>query len=182
MQREATAHPGRMLAVRASEAQVHECLQLGRTAGSVALAAHNSPSDWTLSGDQQALAVIASRAATTRLPVSGAWHSPAMAGAVDDVCAAARACGQRPVHAQVVVNRTGALAGIDADVAELLAGQLVRPVQWAATMQTLAGAGVTRWLIAGPGTMLRGLLYKNLGRVAHVAIVETFADARALAK
>jgi malonyl CoA-acyl carrier protein transacylase len=179
MEREAGLHPGGMIAISCDEPTLQELLHTGRSAGSVVLAAHNGPQDWTLSGDSRALALIASRIAATKLVVSGAWHSPAMAGAVEEVLAAARArCGQT-ARAIVVTNRTGALAPADADVAELLAEQLVRPIQWTATLRTLAAAGVTRYVIAGPGTVLRGLVYKTLGRVP-VTIVESRADIDAL--
>ena len=176
MEREAALHPGGMLAVSCEEAALRELL---RGVDSVVVAAHNAPEDWTLSGDTRALALIASRVTATKLPVTGAWHSPAMAGAVDDVRADARARCRRIARPIVVTNRTGTLAATDADVSELLAEQLVRPVQWTTALRTLAAAGATRYVIAGPGTILRGLVYKTLGRVP-VSIIETRADVEAL--
>ncbi len=176
MEREAALHPGGMLAVSCEELALRELL---RGVESVVVAAHNAPRDWTLSGDTRSLAQIASRVTTTKLPVGGAWHSPAMAGAVADVRAAARTRCRGVPRPIVVTNRTGTLAPPDADISELLAEQLVRPVQWTTTLRSLAAAGVTRYVIAGPGTILRGLVYKTLGRVP-VSIVETLADVEAL--
>ena len=89
MEREAAQHPGGMIAVAGhDEAAVCELVRIGSLAGSVVVAAHNAAHEWTLSGDRDALSQIAARTAVTRLPVAGAWHSPAMAGAVVDVTAA----------------------------------------------------------------------------------------------
>ena len=177
MEREATQHPGGMLAiVGCNETKVDELVLLGRRAGSVVVAAHNAPGEWTLAGDAPALTAIAARTAVTRLPVAGAWHSPAMAGAVDDVLHAARARLTANRTADVVGNRTGELVAREADVAELLAGQLVRPVQWARTLATLDAAGVRDYVVLGPSKLLRSLVLKNVGARARVVVVETFED------
>lgn len=180
MEREAALHPGGMIAIVGhDEAAVRELVRLGSAAGSVVIAAHNAATEWTLSGDRAALDVIASRTAVTRLPVAGAWHSPAMTGAVLDVRDAVRPVRRTAV--QVVCNRTGEVAPEDADIAELLAGQLVRPVQWVQTLATLAAAGVTEYVVLGPSKLLRSLVQKSHPR-ARVVGVETPGDVRELAR
>lgn len=192
MEREAALHPGGMVGISGSEETVLEHVRAVETAsslGSLVVAAHNATTEWTLSGAAPALAAIAARVPTTRLPVSGAWHSPAMAGAVQEVRAAARAAiastaaasiVTSPRRVSVVANRTGAIAAADDDVAALLAEQLVRPVQWARTLATLAAAGVDHYVVAGPGKLMRALVHKNLGARTRVSIVETLADIQAL--
>jgi [acyl-carrier-protein] S-malonyltransferase len=181
MEREAALHPGGMVAIAGTEETVPEHVRAVQSAGSLVVAAHNAPLQWTLSGVEPALAAIASRTSTTRLPVAGAWHSPAMSGAVEEVRAAAVAAlatGARSVA--VVTNRTGLLAADNDDVAALLAEQLVRPVQWTRTLATLAAAGVDHYVVAGPGKLMRALVQKNLGPRTRVSIVETLGDVRAL--
>jgi [acyl-carrier-protein] S-malonyltransferase len=179
MQREAAAHPGAMVAVAGDESRLAAALALGRSFGSVVVAAHNAPGEWTVSGDERALAAIVARFGASRLPVSGAWHSPAMARGVDEFAAAARALGIRPAIASIIANRTGDVAA-PAAMVELLAGQLVRPVEWAKTLATLAAHGVTRIVTFGPSKLMRSLVVKNLGTRVRVHAVETFADARSL--
>jgi [acyl-carrier-protein] S-malonyltransferase len=189
MEREAALHPGGMSSVTGTEESVIEHVRAVQATGSLVVAAHNAPTDWTLSGVARALAAVAARIATTRLPVAGAWHSPAMTGAVEEVRAAVTAVvappaaisvATNPRPAAVVTNRTGALATADDDIASLLAEQLVRPVQWVRTLATLAAAGVDHYVVAGPGKLMRALVHKNLGARTRVSIVETIADVQAL--
>jgi [acyl-carrier-protein] S-malonyltransferase len=185
MEREALLHPGGMAALSGTEDSVLDHVHAVQSAGSLVVAAHNAPTQWTVSGVAPALAALASRTATMRLPVAGAWHSPAMAGAVDEVRAAAAAAAKAPAvnaprSVAVVANRTGALATPDDDVAALLAEQLVRPVQWARTLAALAVAGVDHFVVAGPGKLMRALDQKNLGARTRVTNVETLADVHAL--
>jgi malonyl CoA-acyl carrier protein transacylase len=53
-------------------------------------------------------------------------------------------------------------------VCDVLAGQLVRPVQWMASLDTLETMGVTDIITVGPGRILRGLVRKNLGSRVRV--------------
>src|SRR6185503_2008455 len=157
-------------------------LAAGRARGSLVFAAQNAPDEHVLSGTEPALAaVLASAPASapvsapvTRLPVAGPWHSPAMAGAVDELQAALAAVPTRTPRALLVCNRTGAAAA-PADVPALLAGQLVHPVRWVATLDTLRALGVTRYIVVGPGKLLRSLVRRTLGDVA-VHIVESMRD------
>jgi [acyl-carrier-protein] S-malonyltransferase len=203
MEREATLHPGGMAAIAGTEESVLEHVSAVQAAGSLVVAAHNAPTAWTLSGVAPALAAIAARTATSPLPVAGAWHSPAMAGAVEEVRAAVHAAivarttvvGARTgvvvattavavalPRVEVVTNRTGAIADPGDDVTSLLAEQLVRPVQWARTLGALAAAGVDHYIVAGPGKLMRSLVQKNVGARARVSIVETMDDLRELGR
>jgi [acyl-carrier-protein] S-malonyltransferase len=184
MEREAALHPGGMAALAGTEDSVLEHVRAAQSAGSLVVAAHNAPTDWTISGVAPALAAVASRTSTNRLAVAGAWHSPAMAGAVEEVRQAAAtaitAATVAPRTVGVVTNRTGTVATADDDVTALLAQQLVHPVQWARTLATLAAAGVDHYVVAGPGKLMRALVHKNLGPRTRVSIVETLADVQAL--
>lgn len=160
----ARAEGGAMAALRASsEAEVREAI----AGAPVEIAAHNGPDEWVLTGDRAALLAIAARAAIVMLPVSGAWHSRALAGIADEWRAAlGTAQWQRP-RVPVVANATGAFIG-DEDLVDLLVGQLTRPVRWAETMQTLRGAA--RWHVFGPGRVLRGLCRASHGPRAQVVL------------
>jgi [acyl-carrier-protein] S-malonyltransferase len=189
MAREAAHRPGGMLALRNADRDTCErALALGASAGSICLAAHNAPDEWILSGDHAALAQVAARFSAVRLAVAGPWHSPAMAGAVAELEEALEAIARRPGRARFVANRDGRIAAED-DIPALIAGQLVRPIEWVAALHTVAGAGCRRLIAVGPGKMLRGLVRRSLGpgvegaegvdgaeRVDDVEIVEDLRD------
>jgi [acyl-carrier-protein] S-malonyltransferase len=174
MAREASLHPGGMVAVRGGAAELHRALAAGRARGSLVLAAENAPDEHVVSGSEPALAAVLAVVPSARLPVAGAWHSPAMAGAVDELAAALAAVPARKPRALLVCNRTGSPAA-PGDVPALLAGQLVHPVRWVAALQTLRTLGATRYIVVGPGKLVRGLVRRTLGDVP-IYIVESMRD------
>ena len=133
----------------------------------LSLANDNSPQQTVLSGPAEALdAAIdaATRAGlrTKRLPVAGAFHSPAMDGAVPELAAALAAVEVRPPRVPVISAVTA--APFD-DVRRRLAEGLTRPVRWRETLLTLHERGVRRYLEVGPGKVLTGLVRKTLSGV-----------------
>jgi len=180
MEREATRHPGSMLAFGGDDPGA--ALELGRAHGEVVVAAHNARDEWTLAGDRRALGAIAARFPTTRIPVQGAWHSPAMAAAVQELEAALRAASAVPPTIGLVANRTGELVEDPATIPALLAGQLVRPIAWVRTLETFAAASITHVIAVGPSKVMRGLVRKNLGARVTILAAETVTDLDALAE
>ena len=175
----AARRPGGMICVHAPcEAALQPMLELGRREGELALAAHNAPDEWVLSGEPAALSAVTAAHGSERVPTHGAWHSSAMAGAVEEVRAAAHGRVLPPPHAPIVGNRDGRLLGAQDDFAALLAEQLTRPVRWAQTLSTLAAAGVTDLVTVGPGKVLRALARKNLGTAVRVHGTEDAADVK----
>jgi acyl transferase domain-containing protein len=174
MAREAARHPGGMLRVKGDRAVVERALAVGREAGWICIAACNGPDEHAVSGDDAALARVAAHFPATRLAVAGAWHSPAMADAVDELAEVQRAVARRPMRARFVANRDGAFAHDD-DVPDLLVGQLVRPVEFVASLATLVDAGVRRWLAVGPGKMIRALVHRNVGVACDVEMIDSLA-------
>jgi [acyl-carrier-protein] S-malonyltransferase len=174
MGREAQRHPGGMLAlVEASERRVDEALRLGGTRGALVLAARNAVDEWVLSGEEPALSLVAASFRSVRLPTPGAWHSPAMAGAVEELASALHAVPRGKLTGSLVGNRTGAVVEREDEIPSLLAEQLVRPMDWAAVLQTLRDRGVRQFVTVGPGKVLRGLLRKNFGSEVCVLSTET---------
>jgi [acyl-carrier-protein] S-malonyltransferase len=173
MAREAARRPGGMAAL-GPDVELARVLAAAAPHGRLVLAAENTPHERVVSGDAAAIAAVVAAFPSRRLPVAGAWHSPAMAGAVEELHAALAAIPRRPARAPLVSNRDGAIAAAD-DVPRRLAEQLVHPVRWTAALATLAARGVTRHVIAGPGRLLRGLVRDNLGAV-DVQIVDRGRD------
>lgn len=174
---EASRSPGGMVALPPLEAWALEAL-LGRAAevGGLEPAAHNAPGEWVVSGPTAALELAMRVPGAQRLRVAGPWHSRWMAGAVEPLRSAFGEAESRPPDAALIVNRSGAVVTTPASLPTLLAEQLVRPVRWAETLESLARAGVTDVVIAPPGRVLRGLLFKNPVLQARVHSLEDPAD------
>jgi [acyl-carrier-protein] S-malonyltransferase len=177
MERAAARRPGGMLALhRCDRGQLRAALRRARPHGALVVAAHNAPGEWVVSGDERALAAVAAHHPSSRVPVRGAWHSPAMAACVEELCAAARALPRSPCRARLIVNRTGRVVDRDEDLPELLGAAPARPVRWAVTMATLRASDVTHIVTVGPGKLLRSLARQNLGDGVRLLGTETAAD------
>ncbi len=155
MEREADRHPGGMVAVRAeSLTTVEEALHLASGSGVVALAGNNMRGHWAISGERLALARISAVIDATPLEVAGPWHSPLMAGAVDEYRAALLQYSQPALVLPLISNREGRAVVVASEAVELLAGQLTHPVDWAACMDTLGENEVSDLVICGPSKAL----------------------------
>jgi len=200
MAREAAARPGGMVALATADATViAEALDVGRNAGrsagpnvgwnagAMVVAAYNAPDETVLTGDEVAVrAVLAfAPALATRVPTAGAWHSPAMAGAVEDWRYVLRSAERSGARCGYVSNAHGEVVKGGDEILELLAEQLVRPVWWTralASVSARGGAVVTM----GPGAVLRSLWHRNqrVARESAGATAALFAtdDERSLAE
>jgi [acyl-carrier-protein] S-malonyltransferase len=174
MEREAHLHPGGMVALsKITEATLHEALACGRTRGRLDLAARNAIDTWVVTGEESALRAVAARFSATRLSASGPWHSPALANAVDELRAALLSIVREPARARLLANRTGRPVEDEAEIPELLAGQLIRPVAWLETLDFLAASEVTDIVVIGPARPHATLARSRLGGRARVWTTET---------
>jgi [acyl-carrier-protein] S-malonyltransferase len=164
------ARPGAMSAVlglprEGVEQACHEVADDG--AGIVVAANLNAPDQTVLSGDPAAveragaLCKAAGAKRVIALKVSGAFHSPLMAPAVDGLAEALRATPFATPRFAVYANATaGPVTGAD-DARRLLAEQLTAPVRWVESMHAIAERHPeAQWLELGPGSVLSGLLRK----------------------
>ena len=174
---EAERRAGGMLALLGvSPKAVEDALTLGASGGEVQLAAWNAPDEAVVAGSKEALRRIAAEFRSVPLNVAGAWHGPGMAPAVELLRQALRRAVRSRPDAILVCNRSGQAVDDLESVPDLLAEQLVRPIQWAATMRTMAEAGVSHFVTIGPGRVLRGLLRKSLGPKVLLLGTESPAD------
>lgn len=152
--------PGGMLAIRADAAIA---AAVARAAG-VWIANENAPDQVVLAGPLDALDAAAddlrSRGVRAmRLPVSGAFHSPAMAPASEALQRALARVPIRPPEIPVVSCMTAML--FTDPRAELVAA-LTRPVRWVAVLRALEWRGIDRFVEAGPGDVLTKLVRKTV--------------------
>lgn len=176
MQAAADAQPGTMAAVLGLDPEsVHEACQDVEGAWP---ANDNAPGQvviaGTASGVEQA-AEVAKKLGAKRvmpLPVGGAFHSPLMAPAQSRLDAALAEAHFHEARVDVIANVDAAAhrSGFD----DLLSRQLVSPVRWRESLQTLGRSGVTHFLELGPGTELSGMVKRTLdgAQRANVATPE----------
>lgn len=171
--------PGAMAAVLGLESAAVEqaCAAATGEAGVVVAANYNAPDQTVISGDpaavEQAGAACKTAGAKRVLPlkVSGAFHSPLMAPAVDGLREALRVTPVSAPTFPVMANATAALVDDADDAVELLAQQLTAPVRWVASMRNLAAEWPdATWLELGPGAVLGGLLKRIVPGARHLAI------------
>ncbi len=129
------------------------------SATGVTVANDNAPGQVVLSGPLPALGEAASEAEArgiraTPLPVSGAFHSPAMEAASVPFREALDAVELGEPRFTVFSCATAAPFS---DVREELAAALTRPVRWRATVGAMLDAGVETFVEPGPGRVLTKL-------------------------
>jgi [acyl-carrier-protein] S-malonyltransferase len=161
------ARPGAMAAVLGlATAEVEAACTEASGNGGVAVAANlNAPDQTVISGDPGAVASAGdgckARGAKRVVPlkVSGAFHSPLMAPAVDGLREALGSASFADPDFPVIANASGTAVRTGMDAKRLLADQLTAPVRWVACMRAAAEvAPDATFLEVGPGTVLSGLL------------------------
>ena len=110
------------------------------------------------------------------LIVAGAFHSPLMQPAADRMAAELERVQIRSPRKPVYANVTAQPHADPPRIKRLLVDQIVKPVRWEQTMQTLVGEGDARWIELAPGRVLTGLLKKINRRLP----VESLASMDAL--
>jgi [acyl-carrier-protein] S-malonyltransferase len=164
MQAASEARASGMISVLTMEKpQVDALVEKAQAKGLIRIANYLCPGNLALSGDLAAcdeIERLASEAGgrTVRLAVAGAFHTPIMQPAVEQLTAALQGVSLSSPSVPVWANVT---ARPYADVGEIkatLARQVVEPVQWEGTMRGLLEAGCDRFYEIGPGRVLAGLL------------------------
>jgi len=95
------------------------------------------------------------------LPVTGAFHSPMMAGAVPEFTDALHGVEISPARDGVTVLSAVTAAPFE-DVRLQLAQALTMPVRWRETLLALHDLGADRFVEVGPGRVLTGLVKRTL--------------------
>ncbi|PHS67635.1 MAG: [acyl-carrier-protein] S-malonyltransferase [Flavobacterium sp.] len=165
MQKACEAQPSTMAAVLSLEDAVVEKI-CADTPGIVVAANYNCPGQLVISGDVDAinLACEAMKEAGARralvLPVGGAFHSPLMEPAKEELAAAIESTlFSNPICP--IYQNVSTTAVIDSsEIKKNLVSQLTAPVKWTQSMQQMIVDGATTFVEVGPGNVLQGLLRK----------------------
>jgi [acyl-carrier-protein] S-malonyltransferase len=159
--------PGTMAAVLGLATQEVEtaCAEASGPGGLAVPANLNAPDQTVISGDPSGV-TRAGEGCKARgakrviaLNVSGAFHSPLMAPAVDGLREALADTPFAEPGFPVIANASGEALRTGGDAKRLLADQLTAPVRWVACMQTAANLCPDATFVeVGPGNVLSGLL------------------------
>jgi [acyl-carrier-protein] S-malonyltransferase len=173
------ARPGAMAAVLglATDQVDHACNEASGRDGVAVAANLNAPDQTVISGDPVAVGRAGdgckARGAKRVIPlkVSGAFHSPLMAPAVDGLHDALTGVRFADPAFPVIANASGEAVRTGTDAKRLLVDQLTAPVRWVACMQGAAAfVPGARFLEIGPGNVLAGLLKRIVPGAAAVTL------------
>ena len=165
MQRACDAVPSTMAAVLGLDDTVVEeiCAQ---NSGIVVAANYNCPGQLVISGEldavKQTCEALKSAGAKRALllPVGGAFHSPLMQPAAEEL---GKAIESTTFHKPVcpVYQNIDALPHTDPETIKAnLMAQLTGPVRWTQTIENMIADGATSFTEIGPGKVLQGLVKK----------------------
>ncbi len=165
MQKACEIAPSTMAAVLGLEDKVVEDT-LAEIDGVVVAANYNCPGQLVISGEVSAIEtaceVLTEKGARRALilPVGGAFHSPMMEPAREELAAAIEATTfSEPTCA--VYQNVPAKAVTDAEeIKKNLIAQLTAPVKWTQCVQAMVADGGTEFIEVGPGKVLQGLMRK----------------------
>jgi [acyl-carrier-protein] S-malonyltransferase len=165
MQKACEAQPSTMAAVLGLADDIVEKI-CAETPGVVVAANYNCPGQLVISGEVDAVntacenlkAAGAKRALL--LPVGGAFHSPLMEPARQELAAAIHATPFNQPICPVYQNVVAAAVNDPEQIKNNLIDQLTAPVRWTQSIQQMVADGATTFIEVGPGKVLQGLVKK----------------------
>ncbi len=159
-------YPGAMAAVLGLENEQIAAALASVQSGVVVPANENSPDQTVISGEVRAVedACEQLRQAGAKrvvpLPVSGAFHSPLMQSAADELESFLDGIAFQQARCPVICNVTADARQAPDKLRALLIEQLTSPVRWVDSMAFIEREGLVSCVEAGPGNVLRGLARK----------------------
>ena len=134
--------------------------------GIVVAANYNCPGQLVISGELSAVELaceamkIAGAKRALILPVGGAFHSPMMEPAREELAAAIEATHFSKPTCPVYQNVTASAISDASEIKKNLIIQLTAPVKWTQSVQQMIADGATLFTEIGPGKVLTGLVGK----------------------
>ena len=144
--------------------------------GVVVAANYNCPGQLVISGEYKAIEIACEKmkeAGAKRaliLPVGGAFHSPMMEPAREELAAAIEATTFAQPICPVYQNVTATAVTNPNEIKKNLIIQLTAPVKWTQSVQQMVADGATLFTEVGPGKVLTGLIGK-IDKDAVTAII-----------
>jgi len=165
MQKACELEPGTMAAVLGLEDQKVESVCAG-IAEIVVPANYNCPGQLVISGSVTGIekACVALKEAGAKralvLPVGGAFHSPLMKAAEEELQGAIQSITFNAPSCPVYQNVVAMPVTDPATIKQNLINQLTGPVKWTQSVQAMLADGATEFTEVGPGKVLQGLIQK----------------------
>ncbi|MDA9339488.1 ACP S-malonyltransferase [Polaribacter sp.] len=165
MQKACEIAPSTMAAVLGLEDHVVEetCLEID---GVVVAANYNCPGQLVISGEitavEKACEILTEKGARRALllPVGGAFHSPMMQPAREELAAAIKETTFSEPTCPVYQNVPAKAVISPEEIKENLIAQLTAPVKWTQCIQAMIADGGMEFVEVGPGKVLQGLMRK----------------------
>lgn len=165
MQKACELEESTMAAVLGLEDAVVEKI-CSEVSGIVVPANYNCPGQLVISGEVEAVNVACEKlkeAGARRallLPVGGAFHSPLMEPAREELATAIENTNFSEPTCPIYQNVTTTAVTVSNDVKDNLIAQLTAPVKWTQSVQNMVEDGANNFVEVGPGKVLQGLVRK----------------------
>ena len=165
MQKAYEVEPSTMAAILGLEDEVVENI-CASVDGIVVAANYNCPGQLVISGAVKAVELACEKlteAGAKRaliLPVGGAFHSPLMEPAREELAAAIEKTTFNTPKCPVYQNVTASAVSSPDEIKKNLVFQLTAPVKWTQTMNQMFADGASEVIEVGPGKVLQGLFKK----------------------
>lgn len=165
MQKACESQPSTMAAILGLEDAVVERI-CGETPGIVVAANYNCPGQLVISGETEAIGEACERmkeAGARRalvLPVGGAFHSPLMEPAREELASAIENAAFHKPQCPIYQNVTTVAVSESTEIKKNLIAQLTAPVKWTQSVKNMVNDGADVFMEVGPGKVLQGLVKK----------------------
>lgn len=174
MQRACETNPSTMAAVLGLADEVVEQVCESIINEIVVAANYNCPGQLVISGSNEGIDIAcekmkeAGAKRALKLPVGGAFHSPLMEPAREELAAAIESTNFKspicPIYQNVNAKPSTDVTTIKAN----LIAQLTAPVRWTQSVERMVADGATLFIECGPGKVLQGLV-KKISRETETA-------------
>lgn len=171
MQKACDANPSTMAAILGLADEIVEQI-CTETEGIVVAANYNCPGQLVISGEIPAVEKACEKmkeAGAKRallLPVGGAFHSPLMKPAEEELAEAIHQTEFNTPICPIYQNVTTTAVTNPSEIKENLIAQLTAPVKWTQSVQNMVKDGATEFIEVGPGNTLQGLIRKISSEVS----------------
>jgi [acyl-carrier-protein] S-malonyltransferase len=182
MQRAGEERPGTMTALLGvGSADAEQLADDVRDDDVLVVANHNSPAQVVVSGSvaaiERAEAIARERRIrAVRLQVAGAFHSPLMEPAVEELSSAIDDAPFATPRFPIAENVSGALIADAEELRSLMKRHVVSPVRWESGIRALVDVGADSFLETAPGDVLTKLM-KRIAPTATASAVGSPAEA-----
>ncbi|HOK50385.1 MAG: ACP S-malonyltransferase [Bacteroidales bacterium] len=165
MQKACDLQPSTMAAILGLDDQVVE--EVCKSIDDIVVPAnYNSPGQLVISGSitgiDKAIELLTAKGAkrALKLPVGGAFHSPLMEPARQELAEAIENTHFNAPICPIYQNVTAAAENNPLAIKENLIKQLTAPVRWTQSVQAMVADGANEFYEVGPGKVLQGLIKK----------------------